>query len=116
MSTPSTSLADTTIELLVRTLLLCKRLKEEVGKGVLVVEFESLKKELDYSRHLLQFALHANTTLEAKLKEISYVHSQCDAKKNSLKEEIVEMVAERLSMHDEIENLHRGLSNMSLSK
>jgi len=110
------SLADETIELSTRCLLISKKLKEEVVNGVSTTEHENLKRKPVEFGKSLQFALDANLALTAQIKEISYVHSCCDVKKESLKDEICILAAEKLSLQAENEKLKGGLNDLSASK
>lgn len=52
----------------------------------------------------------------AQVKEILDVHSRCDVEKEALKDEITALIAERLSLQTENENLKKVLNDLSSSK
>jgi len=90
-------LMKSSIELATRSFLIAKRLREETVNGISSTEFENLKRELvDFSKSL-ESALEANLTLNNQIKELSDVHAYCETEKESLKDEIAGMTAERLT-------------------
>lgn len=79
------SLADATIELSTRCLLVSKRHKEETINGVSTTKHEKVKRELVESEKSLEYMLGANTALTNQIKQILDIHSRCDAEKEVLR-------------------------------
>jgi len=109
------SIVDATIKFCTRSLLICTRLKEEIGNSISSTDHGNLKRELVESGKTFQSVLDANTTLLAQVNDILDTHSHCDSEKEDLKDEITTLIVERFSLQTENKNLKRGLNDLSSS-
>jgi len=103
------SLADSVVELANHALLIGKIIKEESANGISSSEFERLKTKLSELGKKLD-------SLTSQVKELSNVNVQHEIEKESLKDEIAYLTAERLKFQDENQQLKENLSDLSVAK
>lgn len=114
------SLASSAIELVARSFLIAKMIKEETVHGVSSSKFENWKIEFAESKKNLDAAFETNSTMNVQIKELSAqlqeLSTAHENEKNVVKDEITIVISESLRFQSENQKLKASLSELSASK